>query len=76
MPVAIATYLTYGNFEFAYVLIDEAIKGKLLSENDPLAQEAFGLIGQRSGWNKKMRLSTLKRIKKLLRSKPPDGLDY
>ena len=76
IPAAIATYLTYGNFEFAYVLIEEAIKEKLLNGNDELVTEAYRLIGQRSGWNKMMGLSTLKSIKKLLRAKSPDGLDY
>ena len=76
IPAAIATYLTYGNFEFAYVFIEEAINEKLLNENDELVKEAYRLIGQRSGWNKMIGLSTLKRIKKLLRAKSPDGLDY
>jgi len=76
IPAAIATYLTYGNFEFAFVFIEEAINEKLLNENDELVREAYRLIGQRSGWNKMMGLSTLKRIKKLLRTKSPDGLDY
>jgi FkbM family methyltransferase len=76
IPAAVVTYLTYGNFEFAYVFIEQAINEKLLNENDELVKEAYRLIGQRSGWNKIMGLSTLRRIKKLLRAKSPDGLDY
>jgi FkbM family methyltransferase len=74
--IAIALYLSYGNFEYAFILTDEAVKENFFRPDDFIVKEAFRLISIRSGWKKSLSITTLKNIKKVLRISSEPGLDF
>jgi FkbM family methyltransferase len=73
---AIAIYLSYGNFEYAYILVEESLIEKFFQKDDNVIKEAHFLISQRSGWGKTFGIRSLKNLKKILRISEQAGLDY
>lgn len=49
IAIAASIYLAFDKFEFAYILLEEAIKGQLLSKTDSLFESIMKLIYVRSG---------------------------
>jgi hypothetical protein len=70
----LALYLVYGNHEFAFVLLRQAVKKGLLNERDALHVEAMKLIKQRSGYGGRMSYRVIRHLRKVLRL--PAGLDF
>lgn len=60
--IAASIYLAYGNYEFAYILIKEAVSNGILGEDDSQYLSIYSCIRNMSGLDKFVSLRTIKRI--------------
>ncbi len=74
LPVALTVYLAYGNTEFAYVLLQEAVKAGLTKVTDSIYVNTLDLICRRSGSGKLFSYRVIRQLKRTLRV--PMGLDF
>lgn len=69
---AAAIYLAYNNFEFAYILISEAVTNGLITQDDPIYSETIELVNQQSGRKKFVSYKSLKRFHSFLSGTDPN----
>ena len=62
IAVASSLYLAYGNYEFAHILIEDAVDRSLISREDHLYQSIRALIRQRSGYGGLLSYRSIKRL--------------
>jgi len=66
LAIAASIYLAYGNYEFAYVLIEEAADKLLISRDDHLYQSIRDLVNLRSGHNKLISYRSIEKLKQFI----------